>query len=521
MFNKILFSVSASFFLVSIIFISPVLADSQEILNTKEEVALKRGIAQIAQQDVFSVGFNDQSLKADTSIVLEKLGSQFDWPWNFNPLSEVYQFDFSDKGVSYDRTQPLKISIKYEEDDDNYKQIMFYDGGQKRWRPLPSVDDPVNRVVSANIHLPFARVALMSNDQVMTVGQASWYRFKGGLFAASPDFAKGSVLKVTNLANGKSVNITINDYGPDRKLHPDRVIDLDAVAFSKIADIRDGLVKVKIEPVKLVSDVDKDKLYPGLSQPDINAHSAVVISAEDGLILYAKNADKVASLASLTKLVAMKVFLDTKSDLNKVVAYSIKDAEYNHEHVKPWESARLRLVEGETLTIENLLYASLVGSANNTTETLVRVSGLSRSDFIKKMNDLVKEWGAFNTVFVEPTGLAVNNVSSPLDYAIITRELLKDSLLMKISATPRYSFNSISQKKRYNLTNTNSLLTSGHFGIISSKTGFLNEAGYCLMTSIDAARGPLIVVNFGSSNRADSFYDNEKLIRHGLKQLSL
>jgi len=217
----------------------------------------------------------------------------------------------------------------------------------------------------------------------------------------------------------------------------------------------------------------------------------------------------------------MKVFLDTKPDLSRVVAYSTKDAEYNHEHVKSWESARLRVVEGETLTIENLLYASLVGSANNTTETLVRVSGLSRTDFIKRMNDLVKEWGALHTSFVEPTGLAVNNMSSPLDYAIITRELLKDSLLMKVSTTQRYSFNSINKGNRYNLTNTNSLLNSGHFGIISSKTGFINEAGYCLMTSIDSANGPLIVVNFGSENRANSFYDNEKLIRHGLKQLSL
>jgi D-alanyl-D-alanine endopeptidase (penicillin-binding protein 7) len=521
MFNKILFSISIFLFLASFIFISPALADSQESLNTKKEVVLKQGIHQIAQQDFFSINLSVNSLKSDTSIVLENLGASFDWPWNFNPLSEVYQFDFSDRGASYDRAQSLRISIKYEKDDENYKQIMFYDGSQKRWRPLPSVDDPVNKIVSANIHLPFARVALMSHDQVMTVGQASWYRFKGGLFAASPDFAKGSVLKVTNLNNGKSVNVTINDYGPDRKLHPDRVIDLDAVAFAQIASTRDGLIRVKIEPVKFVSEKDKNKLYPGSQQPDINAHSAVVISAEDGRILYAKNADQVASLASLTKLVAMKVFLDTKPDLKKVVTYSVKDAEYNHEHVNPWESARLRLVEGETLTIDNLLHASLVGSANNTTETLVRVSGLSRAVFIDKMNILVKEWGALNTNFVEPTGLAVNNMSSPLDYAIITRELLKDSLLMKISATPKYSFTSISKEKRYNLTNTNSLLSSGHFGIISSKTGFLNEAGYCLMTSVDATNGPLIVVNFGSSNRADSFYDNEKLIRHGLKQLSL
>jgi len=265
MFKKIFFSTIPSLLLLGFFAISPSLADAQEILYSKTEVFLKSGITQTATHNVFSVNFDTKSLKADTSIVLENLGHSFDWPWNFNPLSEVYQFDFSDRGTSYDRSQPLRIRIKYEQEDNNYKQIMFYDGGQKRWRPLPSIDDPVNKTVSANIHLPFARVVLMSNDQVMTVGQASWYRFKGGLFAASPDFVRGSVLKVTNLANGKSVNVTINDYGPDRKLHPDRVIDLDAVAFSQIASIRDGLVRVKIEPVKFESDLDREKLYPGLS----------------------------------------------------------------------------------------------------------------------------------------------------------------------------------------------------------------------------------------------------------------
>ena len=57
------------------------------------------------------------------------------------------------------------------------------------------------------------RVVLLSDPQIMTVGDASWYRFKGGDFAASPDYPKGSVLKVTNLDNNKTVEVTINDYG--------------------------------------------------------------------------------------------------------------------------------------------------------------------------------------------------------------------------------------------------------------------------------------------------------------------
>ncbi len=510
--NYIIFS-SLLFLVFSFYSVQAIASDSRQIVSLSFEKA------QIVQQDLFKLELPVKSLKANTEIVVENLGSVFDWPWNYSPLSNVYQFDFSDRGINYNQSEALQISISYSEGNDNYKQIFFYDKGQAKWRPLPSVDDPVNKKVSAIIHLPYARVALLESDEVMMVGQASWYRYKNGLYAASPDFAKGTILKVTNLNNGKFVDVTINDYGPDRSLHPERVIDLDALAFNKIASTRDGIVKVKLDVVKFASQEDKNKLEAGTVVPDIVSKSATVMSALDGSILYAKNADLVAPLASLTKLLAMKVFLDLKPDFNKVVSYSDQDAEYNYEHVNPWESARLRVTNGETLTIENLLYATLVGSANNTTETLVRVSGISRNEFIKKMNDQAKAWGAVNSKFIEPTGLAPANVSSPLDYAIIIRELFKDELLKKISTTAKYSFTSINKDKTYYLTNTNSLLKTGQYNIALSKTGYLDEAGYCLMTQVDSEKGPLIIVNFNSPTRAGSFQDNANLIKYGLKQL--
>jgi len=111
-------------------------------------------------------------------------------------------------------------------------------------------------------------------------------------------------------------------------------------------------------------------------------------------------------------------------------------------------------------------------------------------------------------------------VSSPLDYAIITRELFKNSLLQKISTTARYSFSTINTKVRHNLNNTNNLLLNNNYKIIGSKTGYLDEAGYCLMTRVDSAAGRLIVVNFGAKSKSDNFMDNELLINYGLKKLS-
>ncbi len=77
--------------------------------------------------------------------------------------------------------------------------------------------------------------------------------------------------------------------------------------------------------------------------------------------------------------------------------YKYQDEEYNYNYVNKWESARVRLDEGDKLTVNDLIYSTLVGSANNAIETLVRYSGLSRDAFIQAMNDKAKTLGAEST----------------------------------------------------------------------------------------------------------------------------
>ena len=353
----------------------------------------------------------------------------------------------------------------------------------------------------------------------MSQGIASWYKYKNGLFAASPDYPKGSVLRVTNLANNKSVEVTVNDYGPDRNIHPDRVIDLDYVAFSQIASPGAGLISVKVDPVSIYgSNFSPEAEDLSLFEPNIEALAAIVVRESDGQIMYEKNSNKIMPIASLTKLVFAKVFLDLKPDFNKVVTYKYQDEEYNYEYCEKWESARLRVEEGDTLRIEDLLYSSLVGSANNTVETLVRNSGLTRAQFVSKMNEYVKTLGANNTKFVEPTGLSTENVSSPFDYAIIVKEIFNDERIRDISSHANYSFSTINTEKAFNLKNTNHLLGNGEYSITGSKTGFLNEAGYCLVTQVSSVKDKYIVITFNSKTRDISFDDNEKLIKFSLKK---
>jgi D-alanyl-D-alanine endopeptidase (penicillin-binding protein 7) len=417
-------------------------------------------------------------------------------PWEWQALSPVYTYSF-DNVSSYDPSRPMTIKINYLKPNNYLKQIFILDEISGIWQPILTNDVPEKTYVTATTTSTSGKLVVLSNPNILTAGTASWYNYKNGLFAASPDFAKGSVLRVTNVANGKSVDVTINDFGPERATLPDRVVDLDKVAFQKIASTADGLIKVKVEPLKVVTPlINKSQLQLG-SAPTISAWSAIILKESDGSVLWGKNENKVSPLASLTKLIAIRTFLDLKPTLSKVVTYKIQDENYNYLYCKPGESAKLTVKDGDTLTIENLIYSALVGSANNAVETLVRVSGLSRPEFIARMNKNVKNWGATSTSFAEPTGLSPQNVSSPYDYAIITKEVFTNPLLKKISTTVKYTFKTINTKKSHTLTNTDQLVRNAQYPIIGSKTGYLNEAGNCLMTRVASPQGKLIVVNLG------------------------
>lgn len=353
----------------------------------------------------------------------------------------------------------------------------------------------------------------------MTHGAASWYRFRNGLFAASPDYPRGSVLRVTNVNNGKTVDVTINDFGPDRNLHPDRVIDLDYVAFSEIASPGAGIIQVSVEPLSIPgSDFG---ILEITSIPDLNveALSAIVMKESNGEIVYGKNVDMVLPIASLTKLVFAKVFLDLNPDFDRVVSYKQEDSEKNHLYVTAGLEARLRNIEdGDTITVGDLFYSAIVGSANNVVETLVRTSGISRDQFILRMNEYARSLGAVNTTFVEPTGLSSDNVSSAREYAILARDIFADKRLKEISALPRYTAKTINSEKTFNIVNTNQLLQTSTYSVTGSKTGYLHKSGFCLVTQVKNGSDSYIILNLNSETREKRDQVNSELIKYSLSR---
>lgn len=171
-----------------------------------------------------------------------------------NLLGDIYLFDILNKS-SYDGTDFFFLEIKYPEEDSDLithgrRRIYFFNAVDGAWHELPSEDSPENGSVRALIHLPYARLAIFE-DTLPEVGAASWYAYKNCLCAASPDYPKGTKLLVTRVNDPESsVVVTVNDYGPDRAIHPERVIDLDVVAFEKLVPRSWGVVDVRVELIE-------------------------------------------------------------------------------------------------------------------------------------------------------------------------------------------------------------------------------------------------------------------------------
>lgn len=473
----------------------------------------------------FKLSVIPELLNSTTTLVLTEISDLITVPWQLKQVSKIFQYDFTNPDAL--NKKPIYLHLKCAVNNKYLNQVYFYDNNKKAWRPLPTRITNTNTAVVATTNLSFSKIAVFSNPRILAAGKASWYKYKGGDFAASPDFPKGSRIRVHIISPYKNkfpfIDVTINDYGPNREISPDLVIDLDKLAFNKIAPLGAGKINIRIEPLYVSNDKIGRKIYSDLSardKPQISSKSAILMNEDTNEILYEKNATSTLPLASLTKLAAIKVFLDTKPTLSTVVSYSINDENFNYKYVDyKWQAATLKVKNGDKLTIADLLYSALVGSANNAVETLVRVSGLNRNDFISNMNNLVKSWGASSTKFVEPTGLSPNNVSSVKDYAIITKEVYKHPIIKKASLMAEYAFTTINTKKKHRLYNTNYLISSGsNLKITGSKTGYLDEAGYCLMSRAENKnKENLIAVVFGSKTKEGSIIETEDLLYYGLK----
>ncbi len=262
-------------------------------------------------------------------------------------------------------------------------------------------------------------------------------------------------------------------------------------------------------PPLLYSSVYHEVATKKRSRPRLYCKAALVVDHETGEILYAKNENQSRAIASLTKLMTAIVYLDTKPDLTRKMSITKEDAR---------NSARSNLRRGETFVAIDLLHSALMSSDNRAARAISRASGLSKEDFVSRMNLKANELGMWNTQFVEVTGLAEGNMSTAYDCALLLDAALEYDLIREITTTQRYAFKSLDRRKRlHRSTNSNRLIFSRH-KIHGGKTGYICESGWCLATRASNQDGrEITTIILGSTSNPQRFRDADRAITWGYR----
>ncbi len=244
-----------------------------------------------------------------------------------------------------------------------------------------------------------------------------------------------------------------------------------------------------------------------------NAKSAVLIERDTGTILYNKNSDEMLPPASMTKIMTMLLIMEA-IDLGKIKwDEKIRTSEY----AASMGGSQIFLEPGEEMTTEEMLKGIAIGSANDASVAMAeRIAG-SEEAFVEMMNTKVKELGLKNTVFKNVTGLPEDgHYSTAHDMSVMAKELLKYEGITKFTGTYEAYLREQSDKKFW-LVNTNRLVRF-YPGVDGLKTGFTNEAKYCLTATAEKDGMRVIAVVFGAPTSKDRNAQISKMLDYAFAQ---
>jgi serine-type D-Ala-D-Ala carboxypeptidase (penicillin-binding protein 5/6) len=241
--------------------------------------------------------------------------------------------------------------------------------------------------------------------------------------------------------------------------------------------------------------------------PDISAAAGILVTA-DGRVLWSRRADVRRAMASTTKIMTALVVLD-RAKLSDVATVP-KAAE-------DVAQSPVNLTAGERLTVGQLLDIMLVESANDAAYTLAVHVGGSISGFADLMNDKAASLGMLDTHYVNPHGLdAKGHYTSAADLALLARTAMANADFRRMVRQRSVSVPGPDGEKRV-FESTDSLLRSGYEGLEGIKTGFTNDAGYCLVSAAKRNGVELFGVILGASSDAARFTQTSTLLDWGFK----
>jgi D-alanyl-D-alanine endopeptidase (penicillin-binding protein 7) len=229
---------------------------------------------------------------------------------------------------------------------------------------------------------------------------------------------------------------------------------------------------------------------------------ALVQDAASGETLIAKNQGAILPIASITKLMTAMVVLDSHINLDQRVVISDED----YDLVK---GTRSRLRPGTVLTRDELLLLALMSSENRAAFSLARTYPGGTTPFVAAMNAKAQALGMTDTRFVDPTGLSSSNVSSARDLARMVAAAHEYPLIRQYSTRESGSVNAFGRTLDYR--NTNGLVRSAQWDIDLQKTGYISEAGRCLVMRVRMASREVIVVLLDSWGKLSRVGDANRI----------
>jgi D-alanyl-D-alanine endopeptidase (penicillin-binding protein 7) len=246
-----------------------------------------------------------------------------------------------------------------------------------------------------------------------------------------------------------------------------------------------------------VADVDSAHLA-------LYSASALVIDQETGNALFEKQSSAVVPIASISKLMTAMVVLDAKLDMNEVIAIGDDD-------VDELKGTRSRLPVGTTMTRQTAMLLALMSSENRAAHALGRQYPGGMPAFVKAMNQKAQALGMVSSRFEEPTGLSSNNVSTAHDLARMVAAAARYPEIRNFSTTGEASVDINGHIREFR--NTNALVRSDTWEIGVSKTGYISEAGRCLVMQARVADKPVVIVLLDSSGKMTRVGDANRIKR--------
>jgi len=232
--------------------------------------------------------------------------------------------------------------------------------------------------------------------------------------------------------------------------------------------------------------------------------SAVVMEMESSYPIYSKHAETVVPIASLTKLMSAMVLLDGGQAM-------LEKLEINREGFQSEKNAFSRMRPGSRISRQELLRLSLMSSENLATYVLAANYPGGVEAFVQAMNDKAWSLAMFDSRFTDPTGLSAGNQSTAADLARLVAAAIEYPLILDYSTTKRHVAKFSHPRYRLNYSNTNPLVRKGKWDIALSKTGYINEAGRCLVMLTEISGTQVVMVLLDSFGKRTPVGDAARL----------